>query len=236
LGDNSAEEKLSPPQGTVKSYIKLLNLLESRSVSKVDKKFLEDLKMAKGNEGKLIAGLKFLGLIDQDRNAREAMNNLNMKGETRKENLEKIVRNAYSLLFEETKFDFETADADTLVNSFKSEYKMGSLITAERAARIFVFLAQQAGIKLSEDITQNLSVTLERRKTNKQTDVRKKKKKGESLSPGGHRENEVTIPEEAVAQIYVKGVGNAYVKDKDTYELAKQYMKLLAKKLGIPEE
>ena len=236
MGDNATEEKLSPPQGSVKSYAKLLTLLESRSVSRVDTKFLKDLEIAKGNEGKLVAGLKFLGLIDQDCNARDSLNDLNIKGEKRKENLEKVIREAYSYLFDEVKFRFDTADADTLINSFKTEYKMGSLTTAERAARVFVFLAQQAGINLSEDITTKFSSSIDRARKRKQTPNKPRENRKREKPAKSQQESDAPIPEDALALISVKGVGNIYVTDKDTYELARNYMRLLAKKLDISDE
>ena len=148
-----------PPQGVVVWYDILLGLLENRQISKVDRAFLQNQepKIASGNEHKLIAGLKFLGLIDKDGNATEAMNSLSLKGEKRRENLEKVVRKAYCLLFEKVKIKLEEVDSDTLINSFKTDYKMKSITTAEQAARIFVFLAQQAGITLSQPILDRLS-------------------------------------------------------------------------------
>jgi hypothetical protein len=165
LSETEKATVLLPPQGAAVWYDTLLRLLENRQIQKVDKAFLENQepKIASHNESKFIAGLKFLGLIDKDGNATEAMSDLSLKGEKRRENLEKVVRKAYVLLFDEVKIKLEDVDSNTLVNTFKTDYRM-SINTAEQAARIFVFFAQQAGIPLSRSILDNLSTSLEKSK------------------------------------------------------------------------
>jgi len=43
------------------------------------------------------------------------------------------------------------------------------------------------------------------------------------------------IPERVLARFILKDVGYVDVKDKDTFEIARAYLKVLAKKLGINE-
>jgi hypothetical protein len=233
-----AEEKgTNAPQGAVKSFVEFLKLLETRQVPKVDKSFLHDHGIASGNEYKFMAGLKFLGLTDNDGKATEDMNSLCVVGEKRKENLAKVVRRAYSLLFDVLKLDLEKADSDTLINAFKTDYKMGSVQTAKQGAQIFVFLAQQAGIPFSQQIQENLSVSLERAKkiseVAKQPREKKLEGKPSQITQKGKQE---TLPSDVLARFELKGTGYVDIKDKDTYELAKAYMNLLAKKLEIPKE
>jgi len=223
----------SPPQGSVKSYAEFLKLLEKRHVPKVDVSFLKDHKIASGNEYKLIAGLKFLGLIDKDGNATEDLNNLCVVGEKRKENLAKVVRRAYSLLFDEVKLNLEKADPETLINTFKTDFNMGSITTARRAAQVFVFLAQEAGIPLSPRIREKLLVSFEKAKKPSKVAKQRRVKKSFQVAPESAPE---PLPGDVLARFELKGVGYVDVKDKDTYEIAKKYMKLLAKKLQIAEE
>lgn len=223
---------LLPASGSPMWYDALLKLLESRQITKIDKAFLEnqDPKIASGNESTLIAGLKFLGLVDKDGNAKEAMSSLSLKGEKRKENLEKVVRTAYSLLFDEVKLNLAEANADTLTNCFKIDYKMGSLTTAERASRVFVFLAQQAGIPLSESIAGELGASRERKATTRKP--REPNRGNEPKSPASKQDQ---LSEEVLARFTLKDVGSVDIKDEDTFGLAKAFFKVLAKKLGIPE-
>lgn len=237
----SASETTSanlPPQGAVKAFVAFLKLLESRNIPKVDKSFLQDNnKIASGNERKFIAGLKFLGLVDKDGNATDKMNMLCVIGEKRKENLAEIVRSAYSFLFDVIKIDLEKTDPDTLVNTFKTDYKMGSVKTAKQGAQIFVFLAQQAGISISQQILEKISVSSERSKKNSTEGKKPKKSKPETeMLQDNKVKTQEKLPEEALARFTLKNVGYVDVKDKDTFELAKAYLKLLSKKLGITEE
>lgn len=231
LIDNVVDTQIGPAQGAVSWYRNLLNLLEKRNISKVDAKFLKDGNIASHNESKMIAGLKFLDLIDEEGNATEAMNSLNIEeGEKRKENLEKVVRNAYSLLFDEIKLDLEHAEPDTLIYCFKSDYRMGSATTAKKGARVFAFLAQKSGIVLSQSIIDKL-IPKERKKTSrsssKSNKFRRKKEQKE--------EEEENIEEDVLARITLTGTGYVDVKDKDTYAIAKAYMDVLSKKLGIED-
>jgi len=232
LSETETATGFLPPQGVVVWYDILLRLLENRQISKVDKAFLQNQepKIASGNEHKLIAGLKFLGLIDKDGNATEAMNNLSLKGEKRRENLENVVRKAYCLLFEKVKIKLEEVDSDTLINSFKTDYKMKSITTAEQAARIFVFLAQQAGITLSQPILDRLSVSVE--KARKASGIAKKPrgtKKKDEAKPN-ETEEEEEIPEKGT---YVGRLGDSILvklrksSDKSTREKIAKHAKTL---------
>jgi hypothetical protein len=220
-----------PPQGAAVWYDILLRLLENRQIAKVDKAFLQNQepKIASGNEAKLIAGLKFLGLIDKEGNATESMNDLSLKGEKRRENLEKVVRKAYCLLFDKVKMKLEDVDPDTLINAFKTDYMMKSINTAEQAARIFVFLAQQAGIPLSQSILDNLSVSLDKAK--KLSEIPKKLR--------GAKKKEEEKPEETDGEeitekgMYVGRLGDSILiklrksSDKSTREKIAQRAKTL---------
>jgi hypothetical protein len=218
-----------PAQGSVKWYDDFLKLLETRKVTKVDKEFLQGQGIATGNESTLIAGLKFLGLIDKEGNATEAMESLSVIGEKRNENLREILHKAYSLLFESIRIDLERTDADTLVNCFKTDFQMGSPRTAGSAARIFVFLAQKAGLPLSNEITGKLVVSEEKKR-----EIVRPKKEKDKHEP--RVEPSDRLSEGTLARLTLKDVGYVDVKDKDTFELAKAYLKLLSKKLGILEE
>ena len=233
LSETEAGVGVLPAQGSVSWYDDFFRILETRKVTKVDKEFLQNQNnLAKGNEAKLISGLKFLGLIEGDGNATESMNNLSVVGEKRKENFEGVVRHAYSLLFETVKLDVEKADPDTLINCFKTDYKMGSLTTAEQAARIFVFLAQKAGITLSQSLQDKVSASRDRAKAISPTP---RQPRGRTKQGSLQIQEQEVIPEEAMARLTVKGMGYVDIKDQDTYEIAKSYLSVLSKKLGLAD-
>jgi hypothetical protein len=232
LSEDKAGAGYLPPQGSVRWYDDFLKLLETRKVAKVDKEFLLNQEIVSGgNAYTIIAGLKFLGLIDKEGNAKEAMETLSIVGEKRKENLRTVLHTAYSLLFDGVKIDLEHTDPDTLVNCFKSDYKMGSLRTAGSAARIFVFLAQKAGIPLSKEIIEELTVSEEKKRETAKPKTEKIKTKQE---PKGGQSDKLS--EDVLARFSLKDVGYVDIKDRDTFELAKAYLKLVSKKLGIQED
>ncbi len=106
---------------------------------------------------------------------------------------------------------------------------MGSPTTAGNAARIFVFLAQKAGMSLSKEIIEELAVSEEKKR--KTAKAKSEKTKQELKSGQGDK-----LSEDVLARFTLKDVGYLGTKDKDTFELAKAYLKLLSKKLGIPED
>lgn len=228
LSDSKATTRTHPPQGSAVWYDSLLKILETRTITKVDKSFLQDQKMASGNEYKMMAGLKFLGLIDEEGNATETMDSLNVVGDRRRENIEEVVRNAYSLLFDEVKMDLERAKPNDLINCFKTDYGMGSVTTAKQAAKIFTFLAQQAEIPLSKPITDGLA-TKERKRPSRA----RRKKRQKPTDDEGIQEQ---LEKDVLARFTLKGTGYVDVKDKDTFAIAQAYMNVLSKKLGISKK
>lgn len=67
----------------------------------------------------------------------------------------------------------------------------------------------------------------------------KPEKEAEKLSEtetGGKNDKSMAISENVLARFTLKDVGYVDVKDNDTYQIAKAYLRVLAKKLGLPEE
>lgn len=225
---------LRPPQGAVSWYSAFFKLLETRQVVKVDKKFLQDQGIASGNERKMVPGLRFLGLIDKDGNSTAEMDSLSVMGEKRRENFEKVVRTAYHTLFEEIKINLEQASAETLVNSFKTDYQMGSLTTARQGAQVFAFLCQKAGILLSKTIIIDLTSNTERKKPGGGGAVKPRAPKGK-LPQSEETAPTEQLPEQALGRLTLKDIGYVDIKDGDTLDIAKAYLKILSKKLEIGE-
>jgi hypothetical protein len=174
--ESSTTRQLQPPYGSVMWYDAFFKLLERIQIDKVDSAFLKTNEIAVGNEYKVINGLRFLGLIDSDGNATDRMKkDLRVVGEEYTKNFEKMVRDAYSVLI--TKVDLQKALADDVVNKLITEYNMARS-TASQGAKIFAFLAQKAGIPISESLAQirepEREVTREKRKTEEKKEGIKK--------------------------------------------------------------
>jgi predicted transcriptional regulator len=156
---------------------------------------------------------------------------LRVVGEEYKKNFEQMIRKAYSVLF--SKVDIGKALPSDVINTFIREYSMARS-TASQAAKIFVFLAQKGDIPLSKEIIEELVVSEEKIKPVRAIKKHRKIEKGELT--GEEEIIKEQLPEEAFGRFSLKGVGYVDIKDKDTFELAKAYFKVLAKKLGIAEE
>jgi len=198
-------ETSQPPYGSRKWYDNFLNLLERIQIDKVDPKFLQTNEVTStGNEYKVIIGLKFLGLIDEKGNATDKMNSLRVIGDEFTKNLEKIIRDAYSVLFSKI-VDLEKAISNDVINCFRRNYDMAPT-TAKEASKIFVLLAQRAKIRLSESITKELGVTQIRKAKTKGKEPKREKPKGK-LRDIGEEGNYVLVPEGMIPLRY----GNKFV-------------------------
>lgn len=151
-GSSDTTKKRKPPYGAVKWYEDFFNLLERVQIDKVDASLLETNTIASGkNVYSVINGLKFLDLIDEEGNATEKMHSLRVVGEEYEKNFHKIINEAYASLI--SKVEMEKALADDVINRFIRDHNMPRS-TAKQATRVFVFLAQKAGISLSEQISK----------------------------------------------------------------------------------
>jgi|YelNatPaOPRAMG01_1025707.scaffolds.fasta_scaffold16415_5 hypothetical protein len=86
---SEATNRLKPPYGNIVWYDSFFKLLERIQIDKVDKSFLKTHGIAASNEYKLIGGLRFLGLIDENGNAKDKMYALRVVGDEYKENFKK---------------------------------------------------------------------------------------------------------------------------------------------------
>jgi hypothetical protein len=223
-----ATAKVGPPFGAIKSYSDFLKLARRIKIDKVDVQYLRTHEISsKGNESKVVNGLKFLGLIDKDCIATEKMIGLNLEGEEFQDHFEKVLREAYADLFDTVK-DLEKAKPQDIVNCLKGDYKMAPT-TAKKGAQVFVFLAQKAGIKLSEEIAKELGVSEEREKAERRP-IRKRRQEITTILTKGK------LSEEVLARFELKDTGYVDIKNRDDFEIAKAYWKALGKKLGITEK
>jgi len=144
---------IKPPYGSVSAFKKFLDLLDKVTIEKVTTEIVRKYNLcSEKNEYKLVNGLRFLGLINENGEATEKLRALQLEGKLG-ENLNKVLRETYNKIFD--KVNLEKASREILINSFMTEYKMGKG-TAREGARIFVYLCQRAGIPLSKELQTTL--------------------------------------------------------------------------------
>ena len=181
MGDTSLEDiSIKPPYGSISAFKNFLDLLDRITVDKVTKEFVRNYKLTSGkNEYKLIKGLQFLGLIDDNGDATEKLRELQLEGKL-EENLNKVIREAYKEIFE--KVNLEKASKETIINSLMTYYQMRKG-TAREGTRIFAYLCQRAGIPLSDELQAEGKPRerISKRKTTKQPRVSKEGKPPKAL-------------------------------------------------------
>ena len=140
-----------PAYGSVKWYREILDVVRKKKPKIIDKDFLRINQIAPGNEAKVLIGLKFLGIIDEEGNPTELMDSLRTLNEDEfKEALRNIINKAYADLFE--RLILERASFMDLVTYFMQVHGMSEAI-AKQAARCFIFFCQESGIALPESLT-----------------------------------------------------------------------------------
>ena len=104
-------------------------------------------KLSGGVQGQLLAGLKFLGLIDEDSKPTKFLHELVVDNEEeRKTKLRAILKERYAKLFE---LDLEKTTPDQLSKRIGEAYNVGG-DTREKAIRFFLLAATYAEVPISK--------------------------------------------------------------------------------------
>lgn len=227
MSDAKPEYKPGPPIGTFGWYSSFFDKLERVKVDNVDKKFITDNKIApENNATSVISGLKFLNLIKEDGSATDKIKSLDIVGPDYQKNLEIIVHEAYSILFNKIK-KLNQSQFEDILNCFKLDYNMAPS-TAQQATSIFIGIAQRAGIKLSEQILERSKPVVERNKSKQESSKTSKTKRKKVLENKGEEQ----LPETVLARLTLTGTGHVDIKSKDDLEIAEAMWKALHKKLA----
>lgn len=123
----------------------------SGSIDRVDRRYIQELGLSRGrgNEGRLVSALKFLGLIAPDGKPTPSFNCLRLKAEERRKELEALVRDAYSPVL--AGLDLARASLAELHNGLVRQYDVGGDI-ADKAVGCFLVLCRLAGMPLSPEL------------------------------------------------------------------------------------
>src|SRR5487761_808499 len=161
LEELSTEQRVSGSQGRRNPparntsrfwFERFLAVIQRQNPSVIDSVFLSQI--APSNEGKLLAQLKFLHVIDEQGKATKNLPMLNMVGEEQKRGFQEITRESYADLFNEVKI--ERAVPDDVVNFFIRKYSF-TRDKAVNASKFFLYLAEKGGVDVSEDLSAFLN-------------------------------------------------------------------------------
>ena len=154
--DENSKRQLSPSQtkrnpparNTSRFWFeRFLAVIQRQNPTAIDISFLSQI--APSNEGKLLAQLKFLRVIDDQGKPTKVLPMLNMVGEEQKRAFREIANDAYQELLSEVKID--KAVPDDLVNFFIRKYSF-TRDKGVNAAKFFLYLAEKGGVQVSSDL------------------------------------------------------------------------------------
>ena len=148
-----SQGKRNPPARNTSRFWfeRFLAVIQRQNPSVIDSAFLSQI--APSNEGKLLAQLKFLHVIDEQGKPTRLLPALNMVGDEQKKGFQEIAREAYGDLIEEVKV--ERAVPDDAVNFFIRKYAF-TRDKAVNAARFFLYLAEKGSMPMSLELASFL--------------------------------------------------------------------------------
>jgi hypothetical protein len=133
-------------------FERFLAVIQRQNPAIIDASFLSQI--APSNEGKLLAQLKFLGVIDEQGKPTPLLPMLNMVGEDQKKAFQDIVKQSYSDLFSELKV--EKAVSDDLINFFIRKYSF-TRDKAVNATKFVLYLTEKGAVPVSLELNAFLS-------------------------------------------------------------------------------
>jgi len=144
-----ASSRRNPPARNTSRFWfdRFLSVIQRQNPSVIDLSFLGQI--APSNEGKLLAQLKFLKVIDDQGRATQLLPLLNLVGEEQKKGFHQMIEESYSDLLTEVKID--KAVPDDIVNFFIRKFSF-SRDKAVNASKFFLYLADKSSIQISQEL------------------------------------------------------------------------------------
>lgn len=147
----AADKPMTPAYGSFKTFTTFFNSRrdDEHATDVVDRSLMTNFSGSSQNE--LIAGLKFLKLIDEKGAPLPAYEQyVRATDAERKSLLAQLLRNAYPFVFNAPPFNIERATTHTTAEVFRGQGINGS--TLSRAVAFFLAAAKEAGIKVGANI------------------------------------------------------------------------------------
>ena len=146
--------KRNPPARNTSRFWfeRFLAVIQRQNPTVIDSSFLS--QVAPNNEGKLLAQLKFLHVIDEEGKPTELFSMLNMVGAEQKKGFQKMISESYGELMSE--IVVEKAVPDDLVNFFIRRYAF-TRDKAINAAKFFLYLAEKGTLTVSSELSSLLT-------------------------------------------------------------------------------
>ena len=149
----STGKRNPPARNTSRFWFeRFLAIIQRQNPSVIDATFLSQI--APSNEGKLLAQLKFLHVIDEQGKPTQLLPMLNMVGDEQKKAFQEIAKTSYQDLTSEVKID--KAVPDDLVNFFIRKYSF-TRDKGINAAKFFLYLTEKGAVQISPELAGFIS-------------------------------------------------------------------------------
>jgi hypothetical protein len=150
----SAQGKRNPPARNTSRFWfeRFLAVIQRQNPAVIDSTFLNQI--APSNEGKLLAQLKFLHVIDEQGKPTQLLPMLNMVGEEQKKAFQEIAKGSYQDLLGEVKID--KAVPDDLINFFIRRYAF-TRDKSVNASKFFLYLVEKGSLQVSPELVGFMS-------------------------------------------------------------------------------
>jgi len=146
-----SDKTSSPAYGSFRTLVTFLNdMRDGGGVPQhIDRNMMA--KFSGSAKAELMAGLRFLGLIESDGRPRGDFERLAMASdEERKQVLNEVLRTPYAFVFDAPNVDLARASSQQVTELFRAQSISGSTLT--RAMTFFLAAASEAGIKISQHV------------------------------------------------------------------------------------
>jgi Family of unknown function (DUF5343) len=149
----SSGKRNPPARNTSRFWFeRFLAVIQRQNPTVIDSSFLKQI--APSNEGKLLAQLKFLRVIDDQGRPTDLLVALNMVGQEQKKGFQQIAHEAYSDLMAE--IVIEKAVPEDIVNFFIRRYSF-TRDKAVYATKFFLYLAEKGSLPVSPELSTFLT-------------------------------------------------------------------------------
>jgi hypothetical protein len=133
-------------------FERFLAVIQRQNPSLIDSSFLS--QVAPNNEGKLLAQLKFLHVIDDEGKPTDLLSMLNMIGAEQKKGFEKMIKESYGELMAE--IVIAKAVPEDVINFFIRHYSF-TRDKAINAAKFFLYLCEKGSLSVSSELSSLLT-------------------------------------------------------------------------------
>lgn len=146
--------KRNPPARNTSRFWfdRFLSVIQRQNPTVIDSLFLSQI--APNNEGKLLAQLKYLHVIDEYGKPTQLLSMLNMVGSEQKKGFQQMIHDSYGELMSEIMV--EKAVPDDVVNYFIRRFAF-TRDKAVNAAKFFLYLAEKGSLNVSTELSAMLT-------------------------------------------------------------------------------